>query len=405
LPEVLTQTDGERSASFLYGLGRLAAVDEGRYFVSDVGGSVRNDQRRYDAWGATKEKGSEFGFTGELHDGSLGLIYLRARWYDPSTGRLLGRDPLPGRLVAPLSQHPYLYAQANPTTLVDHSGLAAAWALKFVDAPFPAQTAPTPGAFDAPWYMKIGEPLSAVNQILDVMASVRVGEIDRLYGAAQAAFEEAASYYGKSAGLVDRALTPSERWFLRLPFVRDMRRGWFMRGADSAFDTAEGFFLKGSSLEDAAQAMEHATPGIRGVAKSLPWIGAAIDSGFAGWNQWQRDSAKNVPLDEKITNTATSGVLAAGGSYAGGALLAAGCSATGFGVILVAGCAAVGGYLGGKAAELVAPVVSEGVNWAREEVTQGVEWAGGAISDSAGAVAHGAEDAYDWGKEHLCPWC
>lgn len=30
---------------------------------------------------------SGFGYTGEPHDSSAGLIYLRARYYDPLTGR------------------------------------------------------------------------------------------------------------------------------------------------------------------------------------------------------------------------------------------------------------------------------------------------------------------------------
>jgi len=38
--------------------------------------------------------GAPFGFTGELHHNDL--VYLRARWYDPSTGTLLGRDPFAG---------------------------------------------------------------------------------------------------------------------------------------------------------------------------------------------------------------------------------------------------------------------------------------------------------------------
>jgi RHS repeat-associated protein len=34
--------------------------------------------------------------TGEQRDPASGLYYLRARYYDPETGRFLSRDPLEG---------------------------------------------------------------------------------------------------------------------------------------------------------------------------------------------------------------------------------------------------------------------------------------------------------------------
>ena len=51
-----------------------------------------------------------------------GLIYLRARWYDPATGRFLTRDPFPGLATLPTTQHPYVYVGNNPVNLVDPSG-------------------------------------------------------------------------------------------------------------------------------------------------------------------------------------------------------------------------------------------------------------------------------------------
>ncbi|NJL57539.1 RHS repeat-associated core domain-containing protein [bacterium] len=37
-----------------------------------------------------------FGFAGEQWDADTGLVYLRARWYDPASGTFLGRDPFEG---------------------------------------------------------------------------------------------------------------------------------------------------------------------------------------------------------------------------------------------------------------------------------------------------------------------
>ena len=37
-----------------------------------------------------------FGFTGELQDSASDLLYLRARWCDPGSGRFTTRDPFGG---------------------------------------------------------------------------------------------------------------------------------------------------------------------------------------------------------------------------------------------------------------------------------------------------------------------
>jgi RHS repeat-associated protein len=57
-------------------------------------------------------------YTGEQND-PTGLEYLRARYYDASTGRFLSQDPVP------LLQR-YAYANDNPANLVDPSGLSTA---------------------------------------------------------------------------------------------------------------------------------------------------------------------------------------------------------------------------------------------------------------------------------------
>ena len=61
-------------------------------------------------------------FTGEAQD-ATGLYYLRARWYDPATGRFLSRDPFPGLAALPQTQtqHPYAYVGNNPVLYVDPS--------------------------------------------------------------------------------------------------------------------------------------------------------------------------------------------------------------------------------------------------------------------------------------------
>ena len=61
-------------------------------------------------------------YRGEQYDSHLGMQYLRARYYDPSTGRLASVDPFEGSLEMPISRHRYLYGNDNPITYVDPSG-------------------------------------------------------------------------------------------------------------------------------------------------------------------------------------------------------------------------------------------------------------------------------------------
>jgi RHS repeat-associated protein len=64
-------------------------------------------------------------YTGENLDQETGLQYLRARYYDPATGRFISRDPMRGTLTNPITQNPYIYAGDNPTAYVDPSGQQA----------------------------------------------------------------------------------------------------------------------------------------------------------------------------------------------------------------------------------------------------------------------------------------
>jgi RHS repeat-associated protein len=61
-------------------------------------------------------------YTGEQWDSDVGLLYLRARWYDPATGRFTTRDPFPGFVGLPQTQNPYVYVNNNPINLTDPSG-------------------------------------------------------------------------------------------------------------------------------------------------------------------------------------------------------------------------------------------------------------------------------------------
>jgi RHS repeat-associated protein len=55
---------------------------------------------------------------GEYTDAETGFQYLRARYYDPSTGQFLTRDP-----IASITQEPYSYASNNPINVTDLTGM------------------------------------------------------------------------------------------------------------------------------------------------------------------------------------------------------------------------------------------------------------------------------------------
>lgn len=59
-----------------------------------------------------------FQYAGQYLDPNTGLIYLRARYYDPTTGQFISQDPL-----EPITGTPYAYAGDNPITNSDPTGL------------------------------------------------------------------------------------------------------------------------------------------------------------------------------------------------------------------------------------------------------------------------------------------
>ena len=61
-------------------------------------------------------------FAGEPYDLNIGLLYNRARWFDPHVGRFTSTDPFVGVGHDPISLHRYLYADLDPIDKIDPSG-------------------------------------------------------------------------------------------------------------------------------------------------------------------------------------------------------------------------------------------------------------------------------------------
>jgi RHS repeat-associated protein len=139
LPQVVEETvNGAVTRSYTYGLERISQAQpiQGAWAPSfyeyDGAGSVRKltnlaangtvtDTYEYDAFGnAVNKTGAtpnNYLYRGEQFDPDLGLYYLRARYYNPATGRFLSVDPL-----ADEGQRRYEYAAANPVDGMDPNG-------------------------------------------------------------------------------------------------------------------------------------------------------------------------------------------------------------------------------------------------------------------------------------------
>ena len=141
-PQVFDElTASTVTRTYTYGLQRISenqVIDNvwtPSFYGYDGFGTVRQltntagavtDTFEYDAFGNaithTGTTPNNYLYRGEQYDSDLGLYYLRARYYNPLTGRFMGRDPEDGNQFDPASLHRYLYAQGDPVNWVDPRG-------------------------------------------------------------------------------------------------------------------------------------------------------------------------------------------------------------------------------------------------------------------------------------------
>ncbi|OGL35454.1 hypothetical protein A3A68_01065 [Candidatus Saccharibacteria bacterium RIFCSPLOWO2_01_FULL_48_13] len=115
---LISQGDSSASSRQYYlddGLGNV------RYTTNNTGGNVQT--YTYDPYGnIVTGSDSNFSFQEQEKDSENGLMYLRARYYDPTTGNFTSRDPIDGELTNPQSQNGYNYTNDNPVNMTDPSG-------------------------------------------------------------------------------------------------------------------------------------------------------------------------------------------------------------------------------------------------------------------------------------------
>jgi RHS repeat-associated protein len=132
---------GAVARQYTYGLQRISQQQlisntwTPSFYGYDGSGNVRQltnaagtvtDTYEYDAFGNSFTKQGTtpnvYLYRGEQYDSDLGLYYLRARYYNPATGRFLSRDPLDGNALDPKTLHKYLYAGGDPVNAMDPTG-------------------------------------------------------------------------------------------------------------------------------------------------------------------------------------------------------------------------------------------------------------------------------------------
>ena len=87
--------------------------------LTDISGTVL-EQLTYDSFGNSAVSArTRYGYTGRERDPDTGLLYYRARFYDPQLGRFVSEDPI--GLDAGLNQ--FAYVSNNPQRATDPTGL------------------------------------------------------------------------------------------------------------------------------------------------------------------------------------------------------------------------------------------------------------------------------------------
>ncbi len=104
--------------------GRYDLAEEDLFLRYDEG--LARDSEGNIVPGGVSENFVGFAFNGEEQSQRTGLQYLRARYYDSSSGNFISMDSYEGSILSPLSQNRYTYAENDPVNNFDPSGHAAA---------------------------------------------------------------------------------------------------------------------------------------------------------------------------------------------------------------------------------------------------------------------------------------
>lgn len=205
-PTRIVRPDG-RTVDLVHGATRAFALVDGTKVVAQatdsLGSTLRNGgtgalaaAQSYDAFGDPGDPGDsgqggetvQLGYRGELTVG--GLVHLRARDYDPTTGSLTTPDPLdtePGETSVP---SPYVYALSDPLNRIDPLGLSAVDDRAFGRV----RTAPNVGVAPAVPVVVIGGGVVSLPAVLTALAAAVAAAL--LYRFGKKVFQITIEYRG-----------------------------------------------------------------------------------------------------------------------------------------------------------------------------------------------------------------
>ena len=142
LDRMLARNKGGNVTCYVYGLGLIGQEQNGIYqnYHFDSRGStvamtdakgVVTDRFEYDSYGEslshTGTSDTPFQFNGQygVQTDPNGLLYMRARYYNPAIRRFINQDVLFGNINPGISLNRFAYANGNPISLMDPFGLCA----------------------------------------------------------------------------------------------------------------------------------------------------------------------------------------------------------------------------------------------------------------------------------------
>ncbi|GIE90529.1 RHS repeat-associated core domain-containing protein [Actinoplanes regularis] len=121
---------GAKAVRTVKGVNFMTDNHQGTAITTIDGQTGATERRYFTPFGAPRGTGTagatswpdEKSFVGGTADPSTGLVHLGAREYDPVIGRFISPDPIVD-YTDPQQMHGYSYANNNPTTLTDPTGL------------------------------------------------------------------------------------------------------------------------------------------------------------------------------------------------------------------------------------------------------------------------------------------
>jgi len=235
------------------GGGRLLRSEHHSWYLHNARGDVvmRVDDLgvvlhvyHYDAFGVEREQDdgntNPFRFAGEYYDWETGTIYLRARNYNPRTGRFTQEDPFwhtgnmqNGPLAIMQAANLYMYTVHNPVRWIDPSGLSLT---------VPLRTFAESHNADVRWvrnYVRAGRTYAEVRITSNGMSTVIFGQVtNNTAMISQSTANLMSDFFGWNQGnaQANAVQIGGHNYVFPVDIETNTRIDWYHRGGRDAVD-------------------------------------------------------------------------------------------------------------------------------------------------------------------------